>query len=58
MRAGIARLLSFFSSLARRVAGGRAPSTARLRKQPRRPAGKPPYDLAKDASTDNQKYLM
>jgi hypothetical protein len=50
----LGRLLRFLSRIARRPPAARVkpPRPKRLR------AAKPPYDLAKDASTDNQKYLM
>lgn len=54
----LSRLLSDFAA---RLRGARpeAPPSVRPPADPRRrQAKKPPYDLAKDASTDNQKYLM
>jgi hypothetical protein len=35
-----------------------APKPQREVPEPSRRAAQPPYDLAKDTSTDNQKYLM
>jgi hypothetical protein len=54
------RLLLLLAGFTRRLRSARRAPRVRVRPpQPRRPqAAKPPYDLEKDASTDNQKYLM
>ncbi len=54
------RLLLSLAGISQRLFAARREPRARVR-QPhsrRSQARKPPYDLAKDASTDNQKYLM
>lgn len=61
MRGLFTKLSRLVSGLARRLLGARAEPPARLRPSgaPRpRQSKKPPYDLEKDASTDDQKYLM
>jgi len=54
-------LSRFLSAFAARLRGGRPapPHSVRPAADPRRRQAKtPPYDLEKDASTDDQKYLM
>ncbi len=58
---GLFLALLLLSALAGRRAAPTADDTLppKLRdKRPRLPQGTPAYDLAKDQSTDNQKYLM
>ena len=59
-------LLGLLSDLSNRLLGARrdppSPAPAPAEREPmpqaRRLPKQPPYDLAKDTSTDNQKYLM
>jgi hypothetical protein len=58
-----ARLLGLFAGLRGRLRGQTddvptVPPPARESREAPRVPKKPPYDLAKDSSTDNQKYLM
>jgi hypothetical protein len=56
--AGLASAFLLFSAIARRRAPRAAAHPDEPRDRPRLARRPPPYDLANDQSTDNQKYLM